>query len=236
LTPGEHYRWAYYSASNIGILLALDGQIEGGNSEGAYQAFTRAGDDARADSPAWCGHRVSARQAYLWAAGFYHSATYFVDATADPSCFRPTWEAHLACWEQAIARFDPSVERVQIPYEHTPLRGYLFRVDTSTRQRPLLILNNGSDGTALDMWTLGGAGGVARGYHCLAFDGLGQGYALWKQGRCFRPDWERAVVPVVDYALRRPEVDPHRSDCTAYILRFDQAKALRGCAPAVRPS
>jgi hypothetical protein len=203
---------AYYAASNPGTLLALAGQIADGNAESAYQAFTRAGAEARAlaEGSARRGHRVSARQAYLWAAGYYHSATYFVDATADPSRFRPTWEAHLACWEQAIARFDPPVEVVSIPYERTTLRGYLFRADTSPRPRPLLLLNNGSDGPALDMWTLGGAGGVARGYHCLTFDGPGQGYALWQQGLSFRPDWEQVVTPVVDYALTRPEIDPQR--------------------------
>jgi hypothetical protein len=203
---------AYYAASNVGTLLALAGQTADGDAESAYQTFTRAGDEARAlaEASARRGHRVSARQAYLWAAGYYHSATFFIDATADPSRFRPTWETHLACWEQAIARFDPPVEVVQIPYEHTTLRGYLFRADASTRPRPLLILNNGSDGSALDMWTWGGAGGVARGYHCLTFDGPGQGYALWQQGLSFRPDWERVVTPVVDYALTRPEVDPQR--------------------------
>ena len=26
----------------------------------------------------------------------------------------------------------------------------------------------------------------------------------------FRPDWEKVITPVVDYALSRPEVDPKR--------------------------
>ena len=60
------------------------------------------------------------------------------------------------------------------------------------------------------MWTQGGAGAAARGYDCLAFDGPGQGYALWKQNLHFRPDWEKVITPVVDYALTRPEVDPKR--------------------------
>lgn len=88
---------AYYSASNVGTLFALAGQTADGDAESAYQAFTRAGDEARtlAEASAQHGHRVSARQAYLWAAGYYHSATYFIDATADPSRFRPIWETHL---------------------------------------------------------------------------------------------------------------------------------------------
>jgi hypothetical protein len=60
------------------------------------------------------------------------------------------------------------------------------------------------------MWLWGGAGALARGYDCLTFDGPGQGYALWKQKLYFRPDWEKVISPVVDYALSRAEVDPKR--------------------------
>ncbi len=60
------------------------------------------------------------------------------------------------------------------------------------------------------MWTMGAAGAAARGYDCLTFDGPGQGYALWKQGLKFRPDWEKVITPVVDYALTRKEIDPKR--------------------------
>src|SRR4029077_16454068 len=44
----------------------------------------------------------------------------------------------------------------------------------------------------------------------LTFDGAGQGYALWKQGLYFRPDWEKVITPVVDFALGRDTVDPRR--------------------------
>jgi Prolyl oligopeptidase family len=60
------------------------------------------------------------------------------------------------------------------------------------------------------MWMLGAAGGAARGYDCLTFDGPGQGHALWKQGLSFRPDWEHVISPVVDFALSREGVDPKK--------------------------
>lgn len=49
-----------------------------------------------------------------------------------------------------------------------------------------------------------------RGYHCLLFDGPGQGRVLIKQDLPMRFDWENVVRPVVDFALTRPEVDPAR--------------------------
>src|SRR5205823_2018303 len=51
---------------------------------------------------------------------------------------------------------------------------------------------------------------LRRGYHCLLFDGPGQGRPLIEQGLVMRPDWENVVRPVVDHALSRPDVDPQR--------------------------
>lgn len=203
---------AYHSGGNVGKILYLTRQVKDGDFESAFLAFKGAGDEARAlaeDSLAG-GHRESARQAYLWAQNFYDSATYFVDGSTDPSRFLPTWEALYDCWSKSLSTFDPPIEPVTIPYEGTALRGFYMRGKSTKRRRPLLILANGSDGSLLDMWLWGGAGATARGYDCLTFDGPGQGYALWKQKLYFRPDWEKVVTPVVDFALKRRDVDSKR--------------------------
>jgi pimeloyl-ACP methyl ester carboxylesterase len=69
-------------------------------------------------------------------------------------------------------------------------------------------MNNGSDGTLTDMWVMGAAAGLRRGYNVLIFDGPGQGEALWRQNLYFRPDWEKVLTPVVDWLLARDDVDP----------------------------
>jgi hypothetical protein len=202
----------YYSGGNVGKVLYLTRQVEDGNFESAFLAFKQAGDEARtlAEESESHGHKESARQAYLWAQNFFDSATYFVDGSKDPTRFLPTWELLYGCWLKALSHFDPPIEPVSIPYENTELHGFFIRGTSPSRQRPLLILVNGSDGSLLDMWLWGGAGALARGYDCLTFDGPGQGYALWKQKLYFRPDWEKVISPVVDYALGRAEVDPKR--------------------------
>lgn len=203
---------AYHSAGNVGKVLYLTRQVVDGDFESAYLAFKQAGDEARqlAEESLSRKHRESARQAYLWAQNFYDSATYFIDGSKDPTRFLPTWEALYDCWLKSLPLFDPPVEAVKIPYENTELRGFYFRGTSKARQRPLLILVNGSDGSLLDMWLWGGAGATARGYDCLTFDGPGQGYALWKQKLYFRPDWEKVITPVVDFAVSRPGVDRKR--------------------------
>jgi len=203
---------AYYSGGNIGKILYLSRQVKDGNFESAFLAFKQAGDEARtvAENSLAGGHRESARQAYLWAQNFYDSATYFVDGSNDPSRFLPTWVALYDCWLKSLACFDPPIEPVTIPYENTALQGFYMRGKSTSRRRPLLILANGSDGSLLDMWLSGGAAATARGYDCLTFDGPSQGYALWKQKLYFRPDWEKVITPVVDFALSRPDVDAKR--------------------------
>lgn len=201
----------YYTGGDIGRLLVIANKIKDADSETTYQAFMTAGDEAlaMANTSAQCGHPVSARHAYLWASNYYDTATYFVDGTDKPERFLLTWEKSRDCWDKAVVLFDLPVEPIEIPYENTKLQGYFFKTQAPGK-RPLLILNNGSDGSPLGMWHEGGAAGVERGYHCLTFDGPGQGYALWKQNIPFRPDWEKVITPVVDYALTRPEVDPKR--------------------------
>jgi hypothetical protein len=203
---------AYYQGGNVGKVLYVLRQIEDGNFESAYQAMIAAGHEMRAmaEDSASGGHVESARQAYMWAQNFYDSAIYFADGSGDPTRVTTAWQMMDDCWLKSIALFDPPIEQVSIPYEGTALRGFYFRGKSAKEKRPLLILNNGSDGSALDMWMLGAAGATARGYDCLTFDGPGQGYALLKQGLHFRPDWERVITPVVDFALSRPGVDPKR--------------------------
>lgn len=203
---------AYNMGGNVGKVLYLTRQVEDGNFESAYMAFKLAGDEARAiaEDSASHGHKESARQAYLWAQNFYDSATYFIDGSKDPSRFLPTWELLYDCWQKSLPLFDPTIEPVKIPYENTELHGFFIKGKGASRKRPLLISVNGSDGSLLDMWLWGGAGALARGYNFLTFDGPGQGYALWKQKLYFRPDWEKVITPVVDYALSRPEVAPKK--------------------------
>jgi hypothetical protein len=203
---------AYYRAADVGACLAIADQITDGDAASAALAMIAAGARlaALAEQAAAAGRRISAREAYIQAANYTFSATYFLDRAGTPDRFKPTWLQHQALWDRAAALFDPPMEHVRIPYEGTTLPGYLFTVDTSGRPRPLLIFNNGSDGGMVAAWTMGIAPALERGYNVLTFYGPGQGLALLEQQLYFRPDWEKVITPVVDYALTRPEVDRTR--------------------------
>lgn len=203
---------AYYQGVNPGKLLWLTRQIKDGDDESAWQALKAAGDEAMAigDGSAARGHRESARQAYGWAQSYYDVMAYVVDGSADPSRAPATYDLFNDAWLKGVAQADPAPAQVAIPYEGTALRGFHFRAAGAAGKRPLLIFNNGSDGSLAASMIFGGYGALARGYDVLTFDGPGQGYALWKQGLYFRPDWENVITPVVDFALTLDGVDPKR--------------------------
>ena len=101
-------------------------------------------------------------------------------------------------------------EIVRIPYEDSFLPGYYFRAAADVAPRATMILTNGYDGTAEELYFANGAAALERGYNVLAFDGPGQGTMIIDHGVPLRPDWENVITPVVDYLLARPDVDPER--------------------------
>jgi hypothetical protein len=203
-----------YGAADVGEVLATVAGIDDGDYESWCREWRATAErvEAIAAAGATAGNAVSARDAYLRASTYWFQVAFYVlgtkGATADD--VRSLWRRHRDCFEAAAPLFDPPWERLAIPYEGTTLDGWFFRGRPADERAPLLILNNGSDGTVMDMWIQGAAAGVERGYNCLTFDGPGQGQALFEQGLPFRPDWEAVIGPVVDHALARDDVDPER--------------------------
>lgn len=203
---------AYYRAADIGACLTIADRIIDGDRASAMRALLVAGDrlSAIAETAERNRLRVSAREAYMQAANYIFSATYFVSLTGAPDAFAFNWLRHQDLWDKAAALHDPPVDYLPFPYEKTTLPGYFFRVDNSGKRRPLLILNNGSDGGMITAWTMGVAAALERGYNAYTFYGPGQGTALLQQKLYSRPDWEKVVSPLLDYLLIRRDVDPGR--------------------------
>lgn len=202
----------YERGADIGECYATAAGIQDYDFDGWVAAWRATADRVHsiAEQSASQKHDISAREAYLRAATYYGAATFFAAGTKDPSQQDSIWEAHRASADAFFSLLTPAAERVTIPYEGTTLPGYALTVDDSGKQRPWLIMNNGSDGTVTDMWVQGGAEALRRGYNVLIFDGPGQGAALYRQKLYFRPDWEKVITPVVDWLLTRPDVDSKR--------------------------
>jgi pimeloyl-ACP methyl ester carboxylesterase len=204
--------YTYYGGADVEECLSTACRIKDGDFESWYEEWLKTADRVCriADTCLANGDNVSAREAYLRASNYYRTAEFFLHGDPTDPRILETWGKSRECFIKAGKLFSPPFESIEIPYEGTTLPGYFFRVDDSDTPRPTLILQTGYDGTAEELYFGGCAAAQRRGYNCLAFEGPGQGAVIREQNLHFRPDWEKVVTPVVDYALTRPEIDPDR--------------------------
>jgi predicted alpha/beta-fold hydrolase len=204
----------------VGEVAAICAQIGEGDDGAWYTAWSAAADRLaeEADHAAARGHLVGARETYR-RASLYYALSYhpLFGAPVDPrllTAFRKQSEV----FAKAAAAADPPGEALEIPFENTTLPAYFFRADDAAEPGPLLIATNGYDATLFEMYLGQGLPALQRGYHCMLFDGPGQGRLLYQDGVVMRPDWEKVVTPIVDAALQRPDVDPRRIALTGWSL------------------
>ncbi|RKT46230.1 alpha/beta hydrolase family protein [Thiocapsa rosea] len=162
------------------------------------------------DACAAAGHRLSAREAYLRASNYYRTSYIPLFGAPPAPALVHAFERESATFAAFAERATPPLEAVEIPYEGTTLPGYFCRASHVRGRGRTLIVTNGYDSTVHELYFAFAVAANRRGYHCLLFDGPGQGRVLIKQGLPMRPDWERVVRAVVDYAITRPEIDPAR--------------------------
>jgi pimeloyl-ACP methyl ester carboxylesterase len=203
---------ASYGGSEFGEVLATTGRIRSGDVDSWYAEWNATAEKVANEATAQLaqGHHTSARDGFLRAATYYRSADFFLHANPRDPRIADAYRKSVECYEASAKLFEPAIQPVEIPYEHTTLPGYFHRIDDSDRRRPLLICHSGYDGSAQEMHVDGARAAVDRGYIVLAFDGPGQYGPLHREGLTFRADWEKVVSPAVEFALGLPGVDPDR--------------------------
>jgi len=203
---------AEYGASLFGEVMATAAAIRAGDYDSWYEAWNQSADriaKEAAGQPAR-GHRVSARDGYLRASTYYFCSEFFLHGNPQDPRIARAYRLSVDSYHQAAALHEQPITPVEIPYENSTLPGYFHQVDRSSRRRPTLIMHTGFDGSAEELHCFGARAAVERGYNVIAFDGPGQYGPLHREGLVFRPDWEKVVTPVVDFALEQASVDPGR--------------------------
>jgi hypothetical protein len=202
---------AYRQGSDAGEVLATIDRISDGDSDSWVHEWTATAERLQhfASEAESRDHEISALSYHRRAATYFSTALYCFSGTIDHSHRREmeVWRRQRHSWERVVDLVGG--ERVSIPYEQTQFPGFFFRAPDAEpgEPRPLVILNNGSDGATSSMWVEGGAGAAERGYHWMTFDGPGQQATLFEQGIPFRPDWETVLTPVLETMFARPDVD-----------------------------
>ena len=201
---------ARHGMTDIGEVLDTASRVRADDEYSWTRAFSATAERVRgmAEAGERSGHPLGAGTAYMRAAAYYRAALHrHPDPTAPE--IRQLAEKEVAAYQRAIALLSLPVQPVRIPYEGTTLPGYFYRSAKSTKKAPLLIVMTGRDAWAEDDSYIA-QDALARGWHCLLVDGPGLGRVLRLQGLPFRPDWEKVITPIVDFALRQPGVDAGR--------------------------
>jgi alpha-beta hydrolase superfamily lysophospholipase len=211
---------AVQRGSDVGECLATAQRIREGDFEswhGEWQKTARRMQQTADDSLE--KHRASATECYLRAASYYRAAGFHLSGDpADPR-IRETSAVARECFWRFVELSGQAVERLQIPYQGSALPAYFYPglAKGEAPTAPALIVQAGFDATQEELFGTAMAA-VRRGFHCLTFEGPGQGMVLREQGLPLCHDWEKVVTPVVDALLARPEVDPKQVALLGYGL------------------
>lgn len=192
--------------ADVGECLAVADRIASGDFDSWEREWSRAARriEATADACLAKGHEVSASEAYFRATNYYRAAEFYLHGDADDPRILELSQHSARCFKAALAHSTVRHEHVEIPYEGTTLPG-IFYPASHARARTLIV-QTGFDGTIDGLFAYAQAA-VRRGWHCLTFEGPGQGRVIRQQGLPFRPDWEHVISSVIDHLTTRPEVD-----------------------------
>lgn len=202
-----------YGGADYGEVRSVAQAIGDGGDDAFHAAWTVAADRMMEEGRVAeaRGHEASARELYLRAACFYGKAFHpLFGYPVDPRVVQSSRQ-QIKAFDRGLALGDEPVMAVRIPFEASSMLTYVIPAQGRARERcPLLILTNGYDGTITDLFFAWAVAASHRGYHCLMFDGPGQGTTLIEQGVHLRPDWETVIAAVVDFAQALPNIDPDR--------------------------
>lgn len=202
-----------YGGGAFGELQAIAAAVGDGGVDEYHTAFTamarRLADEADAAHAA--GHLASARQAHLRSSSYYAASYHpLYGSPVDPRLL-DAFDKQVIQLDKGLALGDAPCTPARIPYDGTTLPAYLIPAPGAAGQkRPTIIFTNGYDATITDLLFASAVAAGARGYHCLLFDGPGQGEMLYHHGMPMRPDWEHVISQVVDWAVTRDIVDADR--------------------------
>lgn len=199
-----------YGGADFGEILAIAKATGEGNEDDYYNAFTTAAGRFAADAEEaqQKGYPVSAKELYLKAAELYAASYHPIYGSPVDVRLLAAFDKQVAAFDKAMALSNPPVTPLRIPFENTTMPAYLIPAKNyAGEKRPLIIFTNGYDGVITDMYFASAVAASERGYHCLLFDGPGQGEMLYKQNIPLRADWETVISAVVDFAVIQPNVD-----------------------------
>jgi alpha-beta hydrolase superfamily lysophospholipase len=202
-----------FGGADYGEVQAVARTVGDGDNTAFYDAWIKAGDRLAesARGALQSGKKTTARDGFLRASCHYTMPGRLLYGIPLDERVLAAFRKQIAALNEGLALGDPPVVPLRIPFGDISLPAYFLPAERHANDvRPLVIFTNGYDATVTDMYFASAVATSRRGYHCLFFDGPGQGEMLFEHGVHHRPDWESVITPVVDFALQFQEVDPDR--------------------------
>jgi len=195
--------------AEIGEAFYAASRIKDGNAASWQEEWYRLAErvEARGLKALADGHTVSARDQLQRAANYYRFS--LLSILPDDPRFKARAQKGRNLFRKAGALFHPAIEYIEIPFEKTVLPGYFRKAAKGRKPAKTIIMIGGGETFAEDLYFYIAPQAFERGYNFLTVDLPGQGL-LPLEGKIFRAEMNVPLKAVVDYALRRPEVDARR--------------------------
>ncbi|CZR50316.1 related to hydrolases or acyltransferases (alpha/beta hydrolase superfamily) [Phialocephala subalpina] len=199
---------ARYNGADINEVLIAASKIIAGDFESFFNEFNTLANRtlSRASSIDTKKHPVSARDAYFAASSYFRSADFYLHGNKSDPRINELWKKQTEAFDKAIALLDVPGERMLLKGEGFDVPAIFYGVKGEGR-KPTMIIGSGFDGAQEEAMHTNGFAALERGWNVITYEGPGQPSVVRDQGLGFIPEWEKVVIPVVDYLQTRKDVD-----------------------------
>lgn len=197
---------AITGGSDIAPVLGAAKNIKSGDMHSFSEEFYKLANRTKeaAENPENAYDPVNVRDTWFSAAQYFRRADMYIHGDWSNALINHLWAEQTAAFDKALACLPVPGQRLRIPAKEgnfTIEAIWYSPTDNNSHQRPTLVIGNGFDAAQEDSYHYFVAAALARGWNCITYEGPGQPTVRRDQSIGFIPDWEKAVIPVVDYLL-----------------------------------
>ncbi|MDB2613868.1 esterase FrsA [Chlamydiales bacterium] len=182
--------------------------IHDGDIDSWYQEWKSLGDKVYSDAilSEREGNHISSKEAYFRASNYFLTSIQFLKTTQNESRLLNAYNLHSESFKKGIHLSKRLYKEWELPYEGTTLPVRLWKCNKEG-PAPVLIVNQGYDGTEQSSYLALGKACMERDIHLVTFDGPGQGSPLFYDQLPMPNDWSFIISSIIDQLVQLKEVD-----------------------------
>ncbi|KAJ5183722.1 hypothetical protein N7492_001338 [Penicillium capsulatum] len=200
---------ARYSGADVGEVLQAASQITPGDFESFAVTFANLASRVHSQAEALPQKSVASRRDfYLRAATYFRAADFYLHGNPNDARINEYQIKSVDLFEKARELLSYPSERITLEADGFKIPAIIYRPGADrSKPLPTMIMASGFDGSQEELMHVHGFAALERGYNLITYEGPGQPTVLREQNLGFIAEWEKAVTPVVDFAISQPDVD-----------------------------